>query len=273
MSDPTRDESFILRRGVPARAPSVRLFCFHHAGGSAAAFNAWAQALGEHIDVCAVQTPGRENLFLLPRHRRVASLAREIAPKLSGWLDRPFAFFGHSLGALVAFAVAELLFQGGGPAPKRLLVSGCRPPHLPRARTDLSNATEEDLIAALRELGSNSLAALEHRELRELMLPVLRDDLAMAETYRIDAPRPLPCAISAFGGLEDVSTDASALRQWSEYTEGAFSLRLFPGRHFFTEQSRQALLEAIRADLSASVRSDVGVRQPLPVDGSGSDAL
>lgn len=236
-----------LKRSSPPA--SMRLFCFHHAGGSAAAYRAWPAALGDQIEVCAVQTPGRENLFALPRHQSLKTLVPELVLRLRPWLDGHFAFFGHSLGALTAFATSIALRDARLPTPGRLFLSGCRPPHLPRERPNLSAAPEPELIEALTELGSRSLPALESLELRELMLPILRDDLRMAESYRQEAGPALRCPISVFAGADDASATPDALSEWRQYTLGDFGLRTFSGGHFFVEYSRAAVLEAVRRDL------------------------
>jgi surfactin synthase thioesterase subunit len=228
---------------------SLRLFCFHHAGGSAAAYKAWSDALGDRIEVCAVQTPGRQNLFALPRHQSLKTLVPELVPRLRPLLDRHFAFFGHSLGALTAFATSIALRDAQLPTPSRLFLSGCRPPHLPNARPNLSGAPEPELIEALMELGSQSLPALQNLELRQLMLPILRDDLRMAENYRHQAGAALRCPVSAFAGADDASATPDALNEWRQYTVGNFGLRTFSGGHFFVEDAQAAVLEAVRRDL------------------------
>ncbi len=257
MNEMPPTDNWIIRRQPLDHSVGIRLFCFHHAGGSAASFRTWPSPLGNRIEVCAVQTPGRENLFVVARHRRIETLLQDLMPRLRPWLDRPFAFFGHSLGGLVAFAAASNLDRVGGPLPRLLQVSGCRPPHLPPIRPDLSEAPEEELISALRDLGSNSFAALENLELRNLMMPVLRDDLAIAESCRHSQPdRLLPCPISVFAGAEDVSAEPNALHEWEKYTRDQFRLRIMPGGHFFIEQSRDAVLEAIRNDLQEFAAHD-----------------
>jgi medium-chain acyl-[acyl-carrier-protein] hydrolase len=262
------DNWIICRRPSPSRTAD-RLFCFHHAGGSAVAFVNWSAELGNGVEVCAIQTPGRENLFAAPRHRSIQTLVRALLPQLSSWLDRPFAFFGHSLGALVAFATANILRDAGGPSPTHLFLSGCRPPHLPRAHPNLSEAPEEELIDALRELGSRTFPALENLELRNLLLPILRDDLRMAETCQSICSEPLLCPISVFGGADDGSADKSALQEWERYTLQDFNVQIFPGGHFFVEESQDAILGVIRRRLQRT-KAPFASRTIEPCDGSES---
>ena len=197
-------DAWVIRRG-PRPSARLRLFCFHHAGGSASAFASWPSLLGETIELCAVQTPGRENLFLQPRHQSIDSLLPELLRQLKPWLDRPFAFFGHSLGGLVAFAAAHRLIAEGGPACEHLMLSSCLAPHAPRTVSGLAAAPEPELLDSLRKLGSASLSALENAELRGLLLPVLRDDLAMAESFIGGHWSQFRRPIAAFGGADDKS--------------------------------------------------------------------
>jgi len=251
-----RDHWIICRE--PRRGPRTRLFCFHHAGGSASAFASWPKLLDETIELCAVQTPGRENLFSQPRYRSIDALLPELLPRLKPWLDRPFAFFGHSLGGLVAFAAAHRLKEEGGPACELLIVSACLPPHLPRTTSALVDAPEPQLLASMRELGSASASAFENPELRALLLPVLRDDLAMAGSLRSGCWPPLERPIAAFGGATDNSVQPERLEAWRSYSGSGFSLRIFPGGHFYIEESRDALVGAIRTALIAGERASPG---------------
>ncbi len=245
-------KSWVICRERSTDDARVRLFCFHHAGGSAATYRAWSGALKNQIEICAIQTPGREELFALPRYRSIAALTPELIAQLRPWLAHPFAFFGHSLGALVAFAAAHALRDARLPLPSRLFLSGCRPPHLPRLLRNLWSAPDAELIGKLRELGSESLAALENLELRELMLPVLRDDLHMADSYDYEGGNPLPCPLSVFAGADDAFADPEALLEWKRYTLAAFRLQVFPGGHFFIQKYQKAVLEAVRQDLEHS---------------------
>jgi medium-chain acyl-[acyl-carrier-protein] hydrolase len=229
----------------------MRLFCFHHAGGSASTFASWPSLLGETIELCAVQMPGRENLFSQPRHRSIDTLLPEFLRHLKPWLDQPFAFFGHSLGGLIAFSAAHRLIAEGGPACEQLMLSSCLAPHAPRTGSGLADAPEPELLDSLRTLGSASTSALENAELRELLLPTLRDDLAMAESFAGGHWSQLRRPIVAFGGADDKSVPPEKLTLWRDYSSDRFTLRTFPGGHFYIEDSRAALVGAIRESLAA----------------------
>jgi len=250
-------DGWVIRR-EPRRGARMRLFCFHHAGGGASAFASWPSLLGEATELCAVQTPGRENLFLQPRLRSIDALLPELLWRLKPWLDRPFAFFGHSLGGLVAFSAAHRLIEAGGPACELLMLSACLPPHAPRTASVLADAPEPELLDSLRKLGSASAPALENAELRALFLPVLRDDLAMAESFFGGQWSRLQLPIMAFGGDNDTSVPRQKLELWRDYSDDGFALTTFPGGHFYIEDSRAALVGAIRERLAAQPMTSPG---------------
>jgi medium-chain acyl-[acyl-carrier-protein] hydrolase len=234
----------------PDPSAPLRLFCFHHAGAGASAFRPWIAPLGAAgVAVCAVQLPGRENRFLEPAHTRLAPLLEALLPQLEPHLRRPYALFGHSMGALVAFAAARALRAAGAPGPARLHVSGRIAPQLSDPRGRLHDLPDEDLLAELRVLGGVPAAVLDNRELMALQLPLLRADLAVNETYRHVAEAPLDVPITAFGGIDDPKVDEHELRGWARQTRAGFRLCLLPGGHFFVATALSLLLRDLVTDL------------------------
>jgi medium-chain acyl-[acyl-carrier-protein] hydrolase len=163
--------------------------------------------------------------------------------------DKPFAFFGHSLGALLGFEMARLLRRKGGPRPLCLLVSGCRAPHVPDTRAPIHELPEPEFLEELRHLNGSPPEALEHAELMQMLLPCLRADFETYATYVYEHEPPLDCPIHAFGGQNDVEVPPEALAAWGEQTGAAFSLRLLPGDHFFVNTARSLLLELLSREL------------------------
>ena len=241
---------------VPKPAARLRLFCFPYAGGGASAYFAWSRALRDHpIEVLAVQPPGRENRLretpCTDLGRLVAALAAAIAPLT----DRPFGFFGHSMGALVAFELARALRAGGGAQPSHLFVSGARAPQLPSEEEPLREiAGDDEFVTAVAErYGGIPPLVLENAELRSVIVPALRADLVVTETYAYrDAP-PLACPVAAYGGDADAMVKEDRLAQWREQTTGEVSCRLFDGDHFFLNAARDALLHDITSRLQSLV--------------------
>jgi medium-chain acyl-[acyl-carrier-protein] hydrolase len=231
----------------------LRLFCFPYAGGGASLFRTWADDLPPAVEVCPIQLPGRENRFIEPRYTHVAPLIAALGEALHPYLDKPCALFGHSMGALIAFELARYLRQRDGFIPERLFVAAHRAPQLPYRRPPLHPLPDPAFTAALRRLNGTPPGVLEHVELWELMLPLLRADFTLAETYTYTPDEPLTCPISAFGGMGDHEVDWEDIAAWSEQTRGSFTLRMLTGDHFFLHSARTLLLPAISQDLAAAV--------------------
>jgi medium-chain acyl-[acyl-carrier-protein] hydrolase len=236
------------RAGGPARR--LRLFCLPYAGGSASIFRAWPAALGDAVDVCPIQLPGRGNRLHEEPFTRMDDLLSALVEALLPLLDLPYAFFGHSLGALVGFELARRLRARVGTQPVLQLVSACRAPQVPARETPIHELPDHRFLARMGEVDGIPAEVLESAELMELLLPLLRADIELAETYRWrpDAP-PLGCPISALGSEEDRFVTRDDVEAWRVHTTGAFAARFLPGGHFFIHAAEGALLDAVRADL------------------------
>lgn len=250
-----------LFRPRPQPAGRIRLFCFPYSGAGASIFVSWAGALPPGIELCAVQLPGRETRLAEPPERHLDTLVERILPALGPYLEGPFAFFGHSMGALLAFELARALRRSGGPLPALLVASGHRAPHLPDPHPPAHALPEPELLDELRRLNGTPPEVLEHPELRAILLPILRADFAVCETYAYRAEPPLACPITAFGGLEDGDVTRDELAAWREQTTAGFSLRMFPGDHFFCNTARPLVLHALARELAPFLAAD---RAPLP---------
>ena len=238
----------------PNPRASLRLFCFPYSGAGAQIFYPWANTLPPTIELCPVQLPGRGNRLAEPPFTRLVSLIRALAPAILPYLDKPFAFFGHSLGALVSFELARHLCRQRGPSPLHLFVSGHNAPQVPDSEPPIHLLPDAAFVEKLRHLNGMSKEILENTELMQLLLPVLRADFAICETYSYEAGEPLDCPISAFGGLRDEYVSRETLEAWREQTSASFSLRMFPGDHFYLNQDRPLLLRTLAREL---------IRQPL----------
>lgn len=227
----------------------LRLFCFPYAGGAASVFNMWPDNLPPDVEVCPVQFPGREGRLREAPFTQLKPLVLALAQAIRPHLDKPFAFFGHSLGAMVGFELARQLRGENGPAPLHLFVSGSPAPQLPRRRSAIHQLPEKEFIKELALINGTPAAVLHNVELMQLFLPILRADFAMHETYRYAAGEPLDCSLSAFGGLADSEVSRQDSEAWRDQTRGAFKLRMLPGDHFFLRSARTLLLQAISQDL------------------------
>ena len=223
-------------------AVALRLFCFPHAGGGAAAFNAWAEQLSRSVAVVPMRTPRRNSMAEL-----VAALCESIQP----YLDEPFAFFGHSMGAVVAFELARLLRRRNLPAPRMLVASGARAPQFRRGHLPPPEPSEAEFVETLRRLQGTPPEVLDNPNLMQLILPALREDAAIYRHYIYTEEPPLDCPIRAYGGAEDPNVTCAHLEAWAEQTTGTFAARVFPGGHFYLQTYRQDFLAALAQDLTA----------------------
>lgn len=244
----TKSSWFIYPRPDPQA--HLRLFCFPHSGGSAAVFASWQQRLPATIEVWPVQLPGRGKRLSEPAYTHLPLLIEALHAAMLPYLDKPFAFFGHSMGALVSFELARHLRRNAGRSPAHLIVSAHRAPHLPDPDPPVHHLPEPALLAELRRLNGTPAELLEHAELLELLLPTLRADFALCETYTYTDDRPLDCSIAALGGLEDHDVPYEHLAAWRIQTQATFTLRMFPGDHFFLNTTRPLLLQTLVHELS-----------------------
>lgn len=228
----------------------VRLFCFPYAGGGASIFHQWAENFPSEIEVCPVQLPGRENRLLEQPFTQFPPLVSCLAQVLRPYLDTPYAFFGHSMGALISFELARYLRREGQAGNLvHLFVSGHRAPQEPDQDPPTYHLPEPEFLEELRRLKGTPEEVLQNPELLHLLLPLLRADFSLCETYCYIYERPLSCPISAFGGLQDAEVPTATVPSWQKQTGGSFRLRFFAGDHFFLHREQAALIHAISLDL------------------------
>jgi medium-chain acyl-[acyl-carrier-protein] hydrolase len=233
----------------PAPKAGLRMFCFPYAGGNAMVFRDWAAKLPPGVEVSAVQLPGRGNRMQEPPMTRLAELVEAMAPALLPHLDQPFVFFGHSMGATLSFELARWLRRERGPSPLKLFVSGRSAPQLNKTHPPIHDLPQPELVEELKRLNGTPHEVLEHPELMELMLPLLRADFCVCDTYEYTEAPPLDCPITVFGGLEDTGIPRRNLEAWREQTTAAFTLRMLPGDHFFLHSKTSLLLQLLSAEL------------------------
>jgi len=233
----------------------LRLLCFPFAGGAASTFRTWPDRLPAMVEVCAVQPPGREARLKEAPIRSLPTLVDALIEETRACRQPPFVFFGHSLGAIVAFELARALRRRGETMPVHLFVSGCGAPQ--QAAPELLSALPEaELIERLRRMGGTPGEVLEHAEMLELLLPTVRADFALRDSYVHASEPPLDIPVSAYGGHDDNEVTQSRLAAWRDQTRARFTLRGFPGGHFFLRTARDLLLEALAGELKQLYSAD-----------------
>lgn len=228
--------------------PSVRLFCLPYAGSGASVFRSWQAVLGDKIEVLAVQPPGREMRLHETPYDSMDALVSAVHAALMTRLDeRPFAFFGHSVGALVAWELTRAMEHDGGPLPMHLFVGAARAPHCEAPEKLLYNLPRDELLVELGRLNGTPEEVLGNDEVMDLFLPMIRADFTITDCYRRSDARPLGVPLTLFTGDEDPEVPAHKLDAWEEIAGPGFSRVDFGGDHFFLHREQKRLL-AIIAD-------------------------
>lgn len=246
---PPHNSSAWFRSPQPNPGARVRLLCFSHAGGGASLYHAWGRLLSPEIEVLGVRLPGREDRLQEPSYRRMLPLVEALVPLCEPLTDKPFALFGYSMGAIVAFELARHLRRLSGAFPKSLMVAARRAPQLADPLPPMYGLCEADLLRQLRDRHQGMPEVIvQAPELRALYLPILRADLEALETYLYRPEAPLSCPIFAIGGRED-AIPPEDLAAWADQTSSFFRLHMIRGGHFFIKTSPEKLLAIVRDSL------------------------
>jgi medium-chain acyl-[acyl-carrier-protein] hydrolase len=234
-------------------AARQRLFCFPNAGGDAAVYRPWSNELGRDVQVCAVQMPGHGKRLGETPFRRMTELVAAVLDGIRAELDRPFAFFGHGSGALLAFELTRSLRRAGSTQPVRLFLSGHRAPHLPSRLPEIHQLNEEEFRDALQVREDVPAEVLEHPELTALLSPVLRGDYELWETYHYRAEEPLEIPLEIMGGLSDPTVESSELEAWSTHSLSPSRVERFPGGRLYLHQNLRQVTATISRELHAAL--------------------
>ncbi|WP_027344558.1 thioesterase II family protein [Hamadaea tsunoensis] len=248
MSAVTENLSLWFRQFHPAPAAPLRLVCFPHAGGAATFYFPVARALAPGVDVVAVQYPGRQDRRGEACVDDIERLADLVVAELRPLCDRPVAFFGHSMGAMVAYEVARRL-EAEGIVPIGLFASGRRAPSTRRHET-VHLRDDDGIVRALRELSGTDAAVLADDELVRMILPAIRGDYKAVETYAHTPGRELTCPVHVLIGQADEMSTVDEAEAWRRHTTGPCTVEVFPGGHFFLVEQAPAVLASLRARLA-----------------------
>ncbi|KPI20319.1 Oleoyl-(acyl-carrier-protein) hydrolase [Actinobacteria bacterium OK074] len=236
-----------LRRPAPDPTARARLLCFPCAGGGSMMYRPWQRRLPDDLELCLVQPPGREDRAGEEPLTHVSRIVDGLLPELRDVLDRPVVFFGHSMGALIAYTLTLRLRAEGLPLPRHLFVSARPAPQLGHHGAVRHRSSDEGLVEVLRELGGMPEEAFALPGLMETLLPLVRADFTVSETYRHTPVPPLDLPVTALGGLTDPLVPMESLEAWRECTSARFALHLFTGGHFYLHDATEQVLRIVTA--------------------------
>ncbi|GHO54369.1 thioesterase II family protein [Ktedonobacter robiniae] len=231
----------------------LRLFCFPYAGGGVAFYRRWSTSLPHEVALCPVYLPGHEQRIAEPAFTSLEQLVATLIEVMQPYLHEPFAFFGHSMGGLIAYVLARTLQEQCLLLPRALCLSAIKAPHLPARQEPLHTQPLPGFLRSLYRLGGTPLAVLQNAELMRLMLPTLRADFTLYETYTHTPSIPLTCPIVVYGGMQDTLVSRGELEGWRSYTSASCTVRQLPGNHFYLHSVQDLLLPLLAQDLLASL--------------------
>ncbi|MBB5885484.1 thioesterase [Xanthomonas sp. LMG 8992] len=250
---------------MTAAPPRMRLFCFAYAGGSAFNFAAWRPALHPSVEICALQLPGRGARIAEAPIASMQTLLRAMAPAITQQGSLPFAFFGHSVGALIAFELARYLRLHGIAGPRHLFASGCQAPRFRSPSRQLRQLSDADFIEELRHYNGTPAEVLESRELMSLMLPAIRADFTLAEDYAYRPGPLLQVPLSVYAGRQDDNKGHGQVEGWAKETSAACRTTWFDDGHFFINTQRSAVLDHLNSELEGMIEQ-LPARSPTTAD-------
>jgi medium-chain acyl-[acyl-carrier-protein] hydrolase len=230
-------------------AAALRLFCFPYAGGNAQIFHSWCDSVPEEVEVIGVQYPGRGGRFSEPPIARCGEMVEALIPQIEPLLDRPFAFFGHSIGALISFELATHLSERCRRLQRHHFIAARRPPHLGRRHGTLHEMSDESLVKVLGVMGGTRPELLANRDLMAVFLPVLRADFALGETHSYQGSRLLECSATVLCGYRDSGVLARDLHKWRDLIQGHVDFHGYDGGHFFIDTHKREVLSLIARKL------------------------
>lgn len=234
--------------------PHMRIFCFPHAGGGTSQYHRWQAELSARFEVIPVKLPGREERIAESAYSSLPELLIPLTAEMESVLDVPMTFFGQSMGALIAFELAHSLRRQFGIGPVDVIVAACRAPQIPCPQPLIHHLPDQQFVTQLENrFGAIDQSLAQDAEFMELLLPTLRADMTLVETYKYCDEGPLDCPILALGGTQDPMIPIADVAAWREQTSQSFSQRTVAGDHFFVNKSRQTVLRIIRRRLEQSI--------------------
>lgn len=236
-----------MRNFHPSPTARIRLVCFPHAGGSASYYFPMSAALAPEFDVFGVQYPGRQDRYSEPFIETIDELADQAHAALSAVPDAPLAFFGHSMGAVLAFEVARRCEAAGDRKVLTVFASGSRAPS--RYGDERQAKTDTDLVRVMRELGGTDPRVLENPDLLATFLPAFGNDYRALQDYRRGTDVGISAPVVVMTATDDPKTSVDDARAWHGHTTGGGEVHTFAGGHFYLEKQPQKVVDVVARKL------------------------
>ncbi|MCH2087142.1 MAG: thioesterase domain-containing protein [Pseudoalteromonas sp.] len=231
-----------------------RLFCFPYAGGGNQTYYNWTKYLPENVELVIIQPPGRGARLNESRYTTMHDLVANLLAHFTLFIDKPYTIIGHSLGSRVGFELINQLHQRKLPLPQNFFASGSKGPHqAPREKTSF-DLPEHEFKEELRKLSGTPNEILKNDELMQLILPIIRADFQIADTYRFNMKCKFPIRAFVFGGLEDAITH-SEYKSWFQFFESSGEPTMFDGDHFFIDRQGPSVVQEIAKVITPSYES------------------
>lgn len=224
---------------------TIRLFCFHHSGGGASTYYPWLEHLIPHIEMIAIQLPGRENRFTEPLTNNLKDIINNLGLGFEYYKNKPFLVFGHSLGGLIAFEFVKSIRELYSLYPCHIIISATKAPHLPFRMNLLSPLDDQALKEELKTYNGIEGAILNNEEFLSLLLPIIKNDFSISERYCSADVMPLPCDILLLSGTQDRTVNEEEIQAWAAHTTGKFEHISFSGGHFFIKDHQKDIIKLI----------------------------
>lgn len=246
------EQSWVFKFGKSINQAKIRLICFPFAGGSASFFHSWQALMPDDVELVAIELPGRASRIREPLINDSNELLNQLEKLDVLNAEKPFAFFGHSMGAYIAFELSRRLRQSNKPQPVHLFLSGRQAPHIKNEKKKIHALPEKEFIQQIASLNGMPQAVLDNPELMELVSPILRADCKLLETWPYKEDEKLNVPITAMIGVDDPAATHNRVERWADLSSENFKLHQFPGDHFFINTAKQAVVDKIVDDLKVN---------------------